>query len=621
MAHQYSGSREVVLVEARDFGRDRVATEREEERPEVVDFDPFRRAARHQAGECNPALEGASGIIEDTGVSPTEMAQSVEIGQLGHLPGGLDGLLEQWLSMGAGDAGPEAQEGEGLQEEEQGEEEAVEPDVGDPYGEMDAAGADAEDMPAMCALAESDASPEVASTVVALGQAGLGDKMEKIGQAKEAGLHDPPPGAIEAIGQLEAQGLNPQQIHAKMAQGGGKSAPGPSLMKQGWDKAKQLGKTGWNKASNWFKGLHGSGGWRMDLFTDLAPVASNIKDATIAITGVNPVTGKQVGTLGRIFAGICAVPVYGNGAKLLGKAGKGLFKGGKWAFKKLGGPKLVQKGVDLVKGLKGPLKSGLKKLKAGGGELLAKAGKKLKGLKKSASKQWGKAKNFFGGVKAKLGDKMGALGDKFAKKFPGFMKNVVKPGQAKLGQWGKGLKDKWGAAKQKFSGAKNAVSDVVGGLGQKWGKLKGWAGKQAGALKDGVGGWIGKQAAGLKDKAGGLAQKLGDSKLGQWGKQLSNSKFGKWFKKETVENAQDVPISRGIDWAESQGKDQPEAAERAPAKPAPKGPSTFDNVSDFASEKLSQGRGLANKAAGVVGEKFQAAKGWCGRTFGRKGDK
>jgi Flp pilus assembly pilin Flp len=69
-----------------------------------------------------------------------------------------------------------------------------------------------------------------------------------------------------------------------------------------------------------------------DLTTDLVPWVSNAKDATIAVTGVNPVTGAEVGTFGRVAAGVFAVPGVGNALKYVGKGGKYALKGGKAAY-------------------------------------------------------------------------------------------------------------------------------------------------------------------------------------------------------------------------------------------------------------------------------------------------
>jgi Flp pilus assembly pilin Flp len=69
-----------------------------------------------------------------------------------------------------------------------------------------------------------------------------------------------------------------------------------------------------------------------DIATDFIPWVSNAKDATIAITGVNPVTKETVGTFGRIMAGVFAVPVAGNALKYVGKGTKYVLKGGKAAY-------------------------------------------------------------------------------------------------------------------------------------------------------------------------------------------------------------------------------------------------------------------------------------------------
>jgi Flp pilus assembly pilin Flp len=69
-----------------------------------------------------------------------------------------------------------------------------------------------------------------------------------------------------------------------------------------------------------------------DVATDFIPWVSNAKDATTAITGVNPVTGEKVGTVGRVMAGVFAIPAAGNVLKYLGKGGKYLLKGGKVAY-------------------------------------------------------------------------------------------------------------------------------------------------------------------------------------------------------------------------------------------------------------------------------------------------
>src|SRR5690606_38477904 len=69
------------------------------------------------------------------------------------------------------------------------------------------------------------------------------------------------------------------------------------------------------KASN----LRDAGIFAADLATDFIPGVSNVKDATTAIRGVNPVTGEQVDTLERMLAGLFSIPVVGNAAKYVGK--------------------------------------------------------------------------------------------------------------------------------------------------------------------------------------------------------------------------------------------------------------------------------------------------------------
>jgi hypothetical protein len=65
-----------------------------------------------------------------------------------------------------------------------------------------------------------------------------------------------------------------------------------------------------------------------DIVSDFLPVVSNLKDAAGAATGKNPVTGEDLGGLGRVIA---AIPLLGGVYKLLRrifKAIAGLFKGG-----------------------------------------------------------------------------------------------------------------------------------------------------------------------------------------------------------------------------------------------------------------------------------------------------
>jgi Flp pilus assembly pilin Flp len=69
-----------------------------------------------------------------------------------------------------------------------------------------------------------------------------------------------------------------------------------------------------------------------DVATDFVPYLSNVKDATIAITGVNPITKEHVGTFGRVVAGVFAIPAAGNVLKYVGKGGKYVLAGGKAAY-------------------------------------------------------------------------------------------------------------------------------------------------------------------------------------------------------------------------------------------------------------------------------------------------
>lgn len=60
----------------------------------------------------------------------------------------------------------------------------------------------------------------------------------------------------------------------------------------------------------------------IDLVTDFIPGVSNIKDFSIFLTGINPVTGEKVGWPGRILALIFAIPVIGTVLKYVGKGAK-----------------------------------------------------------------------------------------------------------------------------------------------------------------------------------------------------------------------------------------------------------------------------------------------------------
>lgn len=60
----------------------------------------------------------------------------------------------------------------------------------------------------------------------------------------------------------------------------------------------------------------------IDIVTDFAPIASNVKDFIIFATGRNPVTGDKVGWLGRLLSLVFAIPVLGNLLKYVGKGGR-----------------------------------------------------------------------------------------------------------------------------------------------------------------------------------------------------------------------------------------------------------------------------------------------------------
>lgn len=60
----------------------------------------------------------------------------------------------------------------------------------------------------------------------------------------------------------------------------------------------------------------------VDLVTDFVPGVSNLKDLTIFLTGVNPVTGEKVPWWGRLLALVFAIPGVGNVLKYLGRGVK-----------------------------------------------------------------------------------------------------------------------------------------------------------------------------------------------------------------------------------------------------------------------------------------------------------
>jgi Flp pilus assembly pilin Flp len=86
-----------------------------------------------------------------------------------------------------------------------------------------------------------------------------------------------------------------------------------------------------------------------DIATDFVPYVSNVKDATVAITGVNPVTGEEVGTFGRVAAGVFAIPGAGNLIKYVGKGGKYVLKGGKAAYEAVQASRAAAKAAEVAR--------------------------------------------------------------------------------------------------------------------------------------------------------------------------------------------------------------------------------------------------------------------------------
>jgi hypothetical protein len=97
-----------------------------------------------------------------------------------------------------------------------------------------------------------------------------------------------------------------------------------------------------------------------DVGTDLAPIVSNVKDATIALTGVNPVTGERVGVAGRVASAIFAIPIIGNLAKYLGKGSRWLWKGVTLLADKIGVKRFTSWAKGRFKGLTGKARAALK---------------------------------------------------------------------------------------------------------------------------------------------------------------------------------------------------------------------------------------------------------------------
>ncbi|MAS38309.1 MAG: hypothetical protein CL610_30205 [Anaerolineaceae bacterium] len=129
-----------------------------------------------------------------------------------------------------------------------------------------------------------------------------------------------------------------------------------------------------------------------DISTDFIPGVSNVKDATIALTGINPVTGEKVGWGWRIVSGIFAIPGLGNLAKYGVKGAKLLGQGLKFA------------GKGIIKGFKAIGRLG-KKI----GSTALRAGKKVGGKVKSAAKWLGR--KLFGGtsIMDKVRDRVKAI--------------------------------------------------------------------------------------------------------------------------------------------------------------------------------------------------------------------
>ncbi|WP_433728431.1 polymorphic toxin type 24 domain-containing protein [Actinoplanes sp. CA-051413] len=71
----------------------------------------------------------------------------------------------------------------------------------------------------------------------------------------------------------------------------------------------------------------------VDIVTDFVPGVSNVKDLTIFLTGINPVTGEKVPWWGRLLALVFAIPGVGNLLKYLGR-------GLKYSLKLVFGPLL-----------------------------------------------------------------------------------------------------------------------------------------------------------------------------------------------------------------------------------------------------------------------------------------
>lgn len=275
-------------------------------------------------------------------------------------------------------------------------------------------------------------------------------------------------------------------------------------------------------------------GWWADLVTDFVPIVSNVKDATLAITGVNAVTGEKVGPWGRTFAAVCAIPGLGNAVKWVGKGGGKLLK---WGGKLLKSSDTLKRAFNWAKGLKGSVVKGLKNAGEWTANKLGRAGdwaaKKASGAwdrlaKKSSgagdwisrktsqasgwlSKKGGQASEWagkkLGGAKDWAGQQVGRAVDSFRSRFPKAAK--------RLGDTLGPIKD-W-VVKKASSGKDWAAERLSKGgkwAGETLGAAKDWAAKKTGQAGD----WLAKSGGQAKDWA---SQKLGDA--GAWAKGKATS--------------------------------------------------------------------------------------------------
>jgi hypothetical protein len=70
----------------------------------------------------------------------------------------------------------------------------------------------------------------------------------------------------------------------------------------------------------------------LNLVVSILPGSGNVIGAQEAISGRNPITGERIGTGGRIFSGVTAIPGLGNVVKIVGRGGEAAVKGGKAAI-------------------------------------------------------------------------------------------------------------------------------------------------------------------------------------------------------------------------------------------------------------------------------------------------